>query len=80
MPRDLIHHRHAPHECGRAYAAFKDHDSALRHRSTIASCFSEGHAIWWSVEAADEEDALALLPFFVAQRSPVTHVREVAIP
>jgi aminoglycoside phosphotransferase family enzyme len=63
-----------------AYLAFKDHDSALRHRSAIASCFSEGHAIWWSIEAADEEEALALLPFFVAQRSTVTHVREVAIP
>ena len=65
-----------------AYAAFKDHDSTLRHRSAIAPLtrHSSTDVTWWSVEAADEDEALALLPFFVAQRSAVTHVREVAIP
>ena len=80
MPRFLIHHRHAPHECGVAYAAFKGHDSTLRHRPAIASCFSGDHAIWWSVDGASEDQVLALLPFFVAQRSTVTQVQEVAIP
>jgi hypothetical protein len=80
MPRFLVQHRHAPHECGIAYAAFKDHETPLRHGTAIASCFSGGHAIWWSVEAASEEEALALLPFFVAARSTATRVREVAIP
>ena len=80
MPRFLVHHRHEPHECGVAYAAFKDHDSVLRHRAAIASCCSGGHAIWWSIDAATEEEALALLPFYVARRSTVTHVHEVVIP
>jgi hypothetical protein len=80
MPRFLLHHRHAPHECGVAYAAFKAHDSTLRHRAALASCASGGHAIWWSVDAATEDEALALLPYFVAQRSTVTAVREVVIP
>ena len=80
MPRYLVHHRHAPHECGVAFAAFKGHDSSLRHRATLASCHSGGHAIWWAVDAATEEDALALLPFFVAERSTATRVSEVEIP
>ncbi len=80
MPRFLVEHRHEPHECGVAYAAFKDHESPLRHSTAIASCFSGGHAVWWSVEAATADEALAFLPFFVARRSTVTHVREVVIP
>ena len=61
-----------PHECGVAFASFKGHESPLRHRAALASCASGGHAIWWTVEAATEADALALLPFFVAERSTVT--------
>ena len=80
MPRFLVHHRHEPHECGTAYAAFKDHDSVLRHRAAIASCSSGGHAIWWSVDAPTEGEALALLPFFVARRCTAIPVREVVIP
>ena len=34
----------------------------LRHQATLASCAFGGHAIWWSVEAAGPEEALALLP------------------
>ncbi len=80
MPRFLVHHRHEPHECGIAYAAFKGHDSVLRHRAAIASCFSGDHAIWWAVDAETREEARALLPFFVAERSTITPVREVVIP
>ncbi|TMM01781.1 MAG: hypothetical protein E6G10_12120 [Actinobacteria bacterium] len=80
MPRYLVHHRHEPHECGVAFASFRGHDSALRHRRTLASCASGGHAIWWTVDAATAEDALALLPFFVAARSTATRVTEVEIP
>jgi len=80
MPRYLVHHRHEPHECGAAFASFRGHDSALRHRRTLASCASGGHAIWWTVDAATAEDALALLPFFVAARSTATRVTEVEIP
>jgi hypothetical protein len=80
MPRFLIHHRHEPHECGVVFASFRGHDSSLRHRATLASCVSGGHAIWWTVDAATEADALALLPFFVAERSTATRVSEVDIP
>ena len=80
MARFLVHHRHAPQECGIAFASFKGHDSPLRHRAALASCQDGGHAIWWAVEAGSEHDALAQLPFFVARRSTITRVREVVIP
>jgi hypothetical protein len=35
MPRFLLHHRHEPHECGVAFAAFRGHASPLRHRATL---------------------------------------------
>jgi hypothetical protein len=80
MPRFLVHHRHEPHQCGIAFAAFKGHDSPIRHRAALASCPTGGHAIWWALEAASEDDALRELPFYVAQRSTVTQVAEVEIP
>ena len=80
MPCFLIHHRHEPSECGVAFASFRGHQSPLRHRATLASCVSGGHAIWWSVRAADEHAALDLLPYFVARRCTVTRVAEVQIP
>ena len=80
MPRYLIHHRHDPHECGVVFAAFKGHESPLRHRATLASCPFGGHAIWWTVEAAGEREALGLLPYFVAERATAIRVREVDIP
>jgi hypothetical protein len=80
MPCFLIHHRHEPRDCGVVFAAFKGHESALRRRATLGSCAFGGHAIWWWVEARGEQEALALLPFYVAQRSTVTRVRAVEIP
>jgi hypothetical protein len=80
MTRYLLHHSHEPHECGVVFASFKGHQSPLRHRSTFASCRSGGHAIWWTVEAGSHEEALALLPFFVAERTTATSVSEVVIP
>jgi hypothetical protein len=76
----LLHHRHGPHECGVVFAAFRGHQSPLRHRATLASCRSGGHAIWWTVQADSEKDALALLPFYVAERTTATRVSEVEIP
>ncbi len=55
MTRYLLHHRHEPHECGVVFASFKGHESPLRHRPTLASCRSGGHAIWWTVEAASRD-------------------------
>lgn len=80
MPRYLLHHRHEPTECGVVFASFKGHESPLRHRATLASCRSGGHAIWWTVEAASEAEALRLLPFYVAERTTATRVQEVEIP
>ena len=80
MPRYVLHHRHEPHECGVVYASFKGHESSLRRQVTLASCRSGEHAIWWTVEAASEVGALALLPFYVAERTTATSVSEVEIP
>lgn len=80
MPRYLLQHHHEPHECGVVFASFKGHVSPLRHRATLASCRSGGHAIWWEVEAASEEDALELLPVYIAERTTVARVSEVEIP
>jgi hypothetical protein len=80
MPRYLLHHRHEPHECGVVFASFKGHESPLRHQATLASCRSGGHAIWWTVDAASEEDALRLLPVYIAERTTVACVSEVDIP
>jgi hypothetical protein len=80
MARYVLQHRHQPRECGVVFAAFKGHESPLRHRSTLASCRSGGHAIWWTVEAETEEEALRLIPSYVAKRTTVSRVSEVEIP
>jgi hypothetical protein len=80
MARFLLEHRHEPRECGVVFAAFKGHDSPLRHRRTLASCRSGGHAVWWTVDAEGEEEALRLLPRYVAERTNVSRVSEVEIP
>lgn len=80
MSRFLLHHRHESAECGVVYAAFKGHDSPLRHGTTITSCLTGGHMIWWTVEAKSERQALGFLPIYVADRSTATKVSEVEIP
>ena len=62
------------------FAAFRGHESPLRHQPTLASCRSGGHAIWWTVDAETEADALRLLPPYVAKRTAVARVSEVEIP
>ena len=80
MPRFVLHHRHEAHECGVVFSSFKGHKSPLRRRPTLASCRSGGHAIWWTVEAASEADAIGLLPPYVAERTTATLVSTVEIP
>lgn len=80
MARYLLQHRHQPRECGVVFASFKGHESPLRHQETLGSCRSGGHAIWWTVEAESEEDALRLLPSYVAERTTATPVSGVVIP
>ncbi len=76
----MLHHRHEPHECGVVFASFRGHASPLRHQTTLASCMSGGHEIWWSVDAESAEEALGLLPFYVASRTTATRVSPVEIP
>jgi hypothetical protein len=80
MPRYLLYHRHEPDECGVVFASFKGHESPLRRKAALASCRSGGHAIWWTVDAASEENALRLLPSYIAERTTVARVSEVEIP
>ena len=80
MARYLLRHHHERIDCGAAYAAWKGFESPLRRRSTIASCFEGGHAVWWDVDAFDANAALALFPPFVAVRATLTEVSEVQIP
>jgi hypothetical protein len=80
MPRYVLEHRHEPRECGVVFAAFKGYESPLRHRPTLASCRSGGHAIWWTVDAESEADVLRLLPTYIAERTTVSRVSEVEIP
>ena len=80
MAAFLLHHRHEAEKCGVAFAAFKGHDSPLRHAATFASCGAGGHEIWWIVEAASAEAALGLLPHYVAQRCTAVPIRKVRIP
>jgi hypothetical protein len=80
ITRFLLDHRHEARDCGVVFASFRGHDSPLRHRATLASCRSGGHAIWWTVDAASEADALALLPSYVAARTTAAEVSDVDIP
>jgi hypothetical protein len=80
MSRYLLSHHHTPAECGVVFASFKGHESPLRHQMTLASCRSGGHAIWWTVDAGSEEEALRQLPFYVAERTTIARVNEVQIP
>lgn len=80
MPTYVLHHRHSPEECRVAFAAWKGFESPLRGRLTLASCQQGGHELWWTVEADDEEAALAQLPPYVAGRTQAIEVSEVAVP
>jgi hypothetical protein len=80
MARFLLHHRHEPDECGVVFAAWKGHDSPLRGREAYGTCRDGGHAIWWVVDAASAENALAQLPYFVAQRTTADHITAILIP
>jgi hypothetical protein len=80
MRRYLLHHRHGPSDCGTAFAAWKGFDSPLRHELALSSCLEGGHTIWWTVDANDRHSALELLPQYVAERTNVIEISEVAIP
>jgi hypothetical protein len=80
VPRFVLHHCDEAHECGVVFASFKGDNSPLRRQPTLASCRSGGHAIWWTVDAASEAEAVALLPAYVAERTTAARVSAVEIP
>jgi hypothetical protein len=80
MSRYLLQHHHAPDECGVVFTSFKGRRSPLRHQSTLTSCRSGGHDVWWTVDAASVQEALQLLPRYVAEGITATRVSRVEIP
>lgn len=80
MPLFLLHHQHGAAECAAAFAAWTGFESPLRHRPAASTCLAGGHALWWRVEAADDDAALALLPRYLRTGTTVTRVRDVEIP
>jgi hypothetical protein len=76
----LLAHRHAARECAVVFAAFKGHDSPLRHLPVIATRASGGREIRWIADAPQAYGTLALLPFYVARRTTAIAVRELRIP
>ena len=80
MPTYVLSHHHEPAECRAAFAAWKGFDSPLRHHPVLGSCPQDGHSLWWTVEASGEDEALATLPPYVAERTEVIEVSEVTIP
>jgi len=76
----VLTHTHKPGECAVSIASWKGFASPLRHGRPFGSCASGGHCVWWTVEAADTEAALALLPDYVARRTIAAEVREVQLP
>lgn len=80
MPRFMLEHVHAARECGVVVASFKAFDSPLRHGTTVSSCDFGTHRIWWDVEAATADEALARLPRYVAERTTAIRVRDVRTP
>jgi hypothetical protein len=80
MATFVLTHHHAPEECAAAFAAWRGFDSPLRHTATPVSCVAGGHRAWWQVDAASAEEALGLLPPFVARRTEAEPIRIVLIP
>jgi len=80
MAKFILHHTHEPEECSASFAAWNGFKSSLRHRAAASTCLAGGHCLLWRVDVPTAEDALALLPLFVAARTAVVEVRDVRIP
>jgi len=80
MPGFLLHHRHDGADCGIAFAAWRGFESPLRHRHTVGTCTLGGHELWFFVDAATPESALAQLPPWLAARTRTIRVGAVSIP
>jgi len=80
MPIFVLQHHHDPEDCATAFAAWHGFPSPLRRQPAPSTCLSGSHRIWWRVEAASRDAALALLPRYVAARTEPIEVRDVEIP
>ncbi len=80
MTRYLLHHSHEPHECGVVFASFKGHQSPLRQRPPSRRAAPAATRSGGRSKPASQEEALAQLPFYVAERTTATSVSEVEIP
>jgi hypothetical protein len=80
MHEYLLTHRHDPAECAACFAAWNGFSSTLRRTTALASCVFGAHEIWWTVTAADPDEALAHLPKYVADRTTAARVAPVEIP
>jgi hypothetical protein len=80
MATFVLAHTHEPEQCSAAFAAWRGFESPLRRGTALSSCLRGDHSVYWLIEAADAHAALAQLPPFVAERTEVREVREVAIP
>ena len=80
MPEFLLDHHHAPDECAASFAAWNGFSSPLRGHTAPCACLAGRHLVWWRVSAGSPEEALELLPRYVAERTTAIPVREVDIP
>jgi hypothetical protein len=80
MPSFVLEHRHTAAECKTAYAAWRGYDSPLRELPAAASCANGGHGLFWTVQANTSAQALAQLPPWLAERTRIESVRDVALP
>jgi hypothetical protein len=80
MPTFVLTHRHKPEECAIAIASWKGFASPLRHGRPLGSCANGGHGLWWTVQAPTGNEALGLLPDYIARRTVAEEVREVRLP
>lgn len=75
----VLAHAHRDDECRVVYAAWRGFPSPLPGRDATASCTAGDHRMFWMVEADDAEQALGQLPPYLAERTHVSRVSEVAI-
>jgi len=80
MPQFLLQHQHTPDECEITFASWQGFQSPLRGSRVPSSCLAGRHELWWEVEAPDADEALRLLPRFVAERTTIVPIREVELP
>ena len=80
MPRYLLHHHHEPNECGVVFAAFRGFDSPLRHSARWLPAVPAAIRSGGRSTPASEANALALLPFYVAERTTAVPSARSQIP